>query len=164
MFCESKLQHMDLWEKKKDSCRLNSNRCCLLCFFLLYSQTYLCNSCGESESCLGWVGGHLSSPSVVGCPSEQGVRPSEKEGAPWRKASSGGLDRKTKPERCPCGHNTSYRNKWEIYKDAATYYVCLPMPVLFKAKLCSIWHCITYSFTEANNIFSWPNRPQTWIF
>lgn len=54
---------------------------CTPSFFThIFSQTYLCSSCGESESCLGWVSGHLSSPSVADCPSEQGVRPSEKEG------------------------------------------------------------------------------------
>lgn len=74
---------------------------------------YLCSLYGESESCLGWVGGHLSSPSVADCPSEQDVCPSEKVGAQWRKASSGGLNWKTKPEHCPCGLNTSYKTKSE---------------------------------------------------
>lgn len=91
---------------------------------LFFSKKYLCSSCGESESCQGWVGGHLSSPSVVDCPSEQDVRPSEKEGGPKRKASSDGPDRKTKPERCPCGRNTSYKTqrvKGEIYDDAVIH-------------------------------------------
>lgn len=78
-------------------------------FTHIVSLTYLCNSCGESESCLGWVSGHLSSPTVADCPSEQDVRPSEREGGPWRKASSDGLDQKTKPKRCPCGDNTFYK-------------------------------------------------------
>lgn len=73
------------------------------------SLTYLCNSCEESESCPGWVSGHLSSPTVGDCPSEQDVRPSEREGGPWRKANSDGLDQKTKPKRCPCGDNTFYK-------------------------------------------------------
>lgn len=50
--------------------------------FLNFSQTHLCSFYGESESCLDWAGGHLSSPSVVGCPSEQDVRSSEKKVAP----------------------------------------------------------------------------------
>lgn len=41
-------------------------------------HTYLYSSCGESESCLGWVSVHLSSPSVEDCPSEPGVSPNER--------------------------------------------------------------------------------------
>lgn len=76
----------------------------------LSNEMHLCNFYEGSESCQGWAGVHPFAPTVVDCPSEQGVCPSEKEGGPQKKASSDGLDRKTKPERCPCGH-TSWRHK-----------------------------------------------------
>lgn len=79
--------------------------------FSYVNQWYLCSSCATSESCLGWEGGHPSSPSAVDCPSEQGVCPSGKEVGLWRKASSDGPDWKTKPERCPCGCNTPYKTQ-----------------------------------------------------
>lgn len=79
--------------------------------FSYVNQWYLCSSCATSESCLGWEGGHPSSPSVVDYPSEQGVHPSGKEVGLWRKASSDGPDWKTKPERCPCGCNTPYKTQ-----------------------------------------------------
>lgn len=113
---------------------------------LLFSQTYLCSSCGESESCLGWVGGHLSSPTEADCPSEQDVRPSEKEGGPWKKASCDGPDRMTKPKRCPCGCNTSYKTQRRkegfmvLLRPIFFFFLShlQPVPALFKARLCPI--------------------------
>lgn len=105
------------------------------------SYTHLCSSCVGSESCLGSVSGHLSSPSVEDCPSEQDVRPSEKERGPWRKASSDGLDQRTKLGRCPCGHNTPCRtqgDRGEIHDDAGTCLITLIAAAcaLVKVKLC----------------------------
>lgn len=94
---------------------------------LFGGETDLCSSCGESGSCLGWAGGHLSSPSGADCPSEQDVRSSEKEVGRWRKASSDGPDWKTKPEHCPCGRTTSYKKRQK------QRFTMMPWPIRFSS-------------------------------